>query len=76
MTRSDDSAEPLDLARGLPTTAEDIRTLRRLRHPAPASLEGYLRFLAAFEPLPAAALRARPGPARGRPFELPPAERG
>ncbi|HSF03371.1 MAG TPA: hypothetical protein VLA62_10180 [Solirubrobacterales bacterium] len=72
MTRSSDFAEPLDLDRGLPTTDEDVRALRRLRYRAPASLADYLRFLACVEPAPGATLRARPGPARGRLFELPP----
>jgi hypothetical protein len=64
-------AEPLDLARDLPTTEEDVRVLRRLRPAGPASLDDYLAFLASFEAAPAAVLGARPGP-RGRPFELPP----
>lgn len=55
----------LDLERDLPTTAEDVAALRRLRYP---KVDDYLAFLASFEPPPASHLRSRRGPA-GEPFD-------
>ncbi|HET7291006.1 MAG TPA: hypothetical protein VFM88_01150 [Vicinamibacteria bacterium] len=60
----------LDLDRDLPTTAEDVEALHRLRRLPPMTADEYLRFLASFAPPSAEALRARPGP-RGEPFTLP-----
>jgi hypothetical protein len=34
----------LDLERGLPTSLEDVETLKRLRRPQPMTLEEYFRF--------------------------------
>lgn len=66
---SSGSADRLDLARDLPTTAADVAALRRAAAPRPAPLDAYLRFLAGMEPPPLSALRGRPGP-RGEPFRL------
>jgi hypothetical protein len=66
---SSGSADPLDLARDLPTTAADVAALRRAATPQVMELEDYLRFLAGLEPPPVEALRRRPGP-RGAPFRL------
>jgi hypothetical protein len=62
-------SEPLDLARGLPTTPEDVAALRRLRSQTKVATADFLRFLAALEPPTYVALRARRGP-RGEPFRL------
>jgi hypothetical protein len=62
----------LDLQRDLPTTAQDVEALRQLRPGGPIGFHAYLAFLASLPPATAAALRTRPGPARGSPFELPP----
>jgi hypothetical protein len=68
---SEGSADPLDLARDLPTTAADTAALRRAAAAATpvADLESYLRFLAGLEPPRPEARRRRPGP-RGAPFRL------
>jgi hypothetical protein len=67
--RSSGSADPLDLARDLPTTAADVAALRRAAAARRLELEDYLRFLAGLGSPPPEALRARPGP-RGEPFRL------
>ena len=54
--RSNDRSEAVDLERDLPTTAEDVAALRRVRMLPQLDLEGYLRFLAQIPP-PAAANR-------------------
>jgi hypothetical protein len=59
-----------DLDRDLPTTAADVEALHRLSQPRPMTTDDYLRFLAAFAPPSAEALRRRPGPC-GEPFTLP-----
>jgi hypothetical protein len=66
---SSDSAEWLRLDRDLPTTAEDITVLRRLRYGPKLGFDEYLRALAALDPPPAGVLRARRGPS-GAPFDL------
>ena len=66
---SDDSADVLQLDRDLPTTAEDIAALRRLRYGRRLSFEEYLTCLAALPSPPTSALRARPGP-DGAPFDV------
>ena len=70
MKTSDDSRDSFDLERDLPTTAEDVVALQRLRGVPALDGEGYLRFLASFEPLSAAQLRARRGPGGEEPFSL------
>jgi hypothetical protein len=67
---SSGSADGLDLARDLPTTAADVAALRRAAAPRRIGLEEYLRFLARLDPASPGALRGRPGP-RGAPFRLP-----
>lgn len=66
---SDDSADSLRLDHDLPTTAEDVTILRRLRHGPRLGFEEYLGFLAALGPPSTADLRARRGP-NGAPFDL------
>jgi hypothetical protein len=66
---STDHPEPLDLARDLPTTADDVAILDRLESVPRLTLEAYVRFSRLLGPLAAHALRARPGPA-GEPFDL------
>jgi hypothetical protein len=66
---SNDHPEPLDLARDLPTTPADVTILDRLEPVPRLTLEAYIRFSGLLGPLPAHALRARPGPA-GEPFDL------
>jgi hypothetical protein len=68
---SSGSADPLDLARDLPTSPADVAALRRAPATRPVELSDYLRFLAWLEPLPPGPLRERPGP-RGEPFRLGP----
>ncbi len=66
---SDARSELLDLERGLPTTAEDVAALRRLRQHPPVSTRDLLRFLASLKPPTWQELRSRHGP-RGEPFRL------
>ena len=67
--RSNDSPDILRLDRDLPTTAEDVAALRRLRYGPRLALAEYLQCLAALDPPSNAALRAREGPS-GPPFDL------
>jgi hypothetical protein len=60
--------KPLDLDRDIPTTAEDIAALRRLRERT-MSLDQLMAAVQAAGPRSADELRAR-GVTRGRPFEL------
>lgn len=66
---SSDSADLLRLDRDLPTTAEDVAVLRRLRYGARLGLDEYLQALGALTPPTVDTLRARRGPA-GPPFDL------
>ncbi len=68
---SSGSADPLDLARDLPTSADDVAALRRAAAPRRVPLNDYLRFLDSLGPVPPEALRGRPGP-RGEVFRLGP----
>ena len=70
MKTSNDSRDAFDLERDLPTTAEDVAALQRLRGVPVLDGEGYLRFLASFEPLSPAQLRSRKGPGGEEPFSL------
>lgn len=65
---SNDRSEPLNLARGLPTTEQDVAALRALRYPSMTGLE-YARCLASLPATPHAELAAKRGP-RGEPFRL------
>jgi hypothetical protein len=70
--RSNDRCEErsLDLARDLPTTAEDVAALRRATRLSTLDLDGYLRFLAQL-PCPAVARpRADARPRTDFVFEL------
>jgi hypothetical protein len=63
-------SDGLDLARDLPTAAEDVDALRRARGMGVLDLEAYLRFLERL-PIPTLeALRRRPGPRGARAFVL------
>lgn len=66
---SRDLADALQLDRDLPTTAEDIAVLRRLRYGPRLQFDDYLRCLAALDPPSPDWLRRRPGPS-GAPFDL------
>jgi hypothetical protein len=70
MKTSDDSPDAFDLERDLPTTAEDVAALRRIREVPRLDGESYLRFLASFEPPSHEELRSRKGPRGERPFSL------
>jgi hypothetical protein len=69
--RSSDTSERLDLERDLPTSAEDVAALWRIRDRTRLDFDQYLEFLASFPPPPTADLRRRRGPRGERPFELP-----
>ena len=69
MTSSSDSADLLDLDRDLPTTAEDIAVLDRLRYGRRLTFDQYLAGLAALDTPSAARMRSRPAPG-GAPFDL------
>ncbi len=66
----DARSERLDLARDLPTTAEDSAALRRTKALRRLDLPGYLRFLDQLPPPTIHQLRARRGPRAARPFVL------
>lgn len=70
MKTSNDSRDAFDLERDLPTTAEDLAALKRLRGVPRLDGEGYLRFLASFEPPSHEELRSRRGPRGEEPFSL------
>lgn len=68
--RSNARSRMLDLARGLPTTAEDVQALRRARKSRPLDIEQYLRFLEQL-PYPSYdALRRKRGARGDRPFVI------
>ena len=68
--RSSARFETIDLARDLPTTAEDTEALRRARRARPLDFEAYLRFLDQI-PIPTPGeLRERRGPRGDRPFVI------
>lgn len=68
--RSNARSERLDLERDLPTTAEDVEALRRVKNVQPLDLEAYLQFLAQIPPPTLSQLRAKRGPRGDRPFVL------
>ena len=61
--------EPLELERDLPTTAEDVAALRRIRETLRISFAEYLRYLSRLE-LPPGAARRRKTHEGQEPFEL------
>jgi hypothetical protein len=69
-TTSKEPSELLNFERDLPTTPADVAAQRRLRAPRPLTFEGYLRFLASFEPASYDDLRSKRGPSGDGPFEL------
>ncbi len=68
--RSNARSERLDLARDLPTTAEDVEALRRIGAIRLPNLEAYLRFLGQLPPCGHDRLRGRRGPRAEQPFTL------
>lgn len=68
--KSNARSERLDLARDLPTTAEDVEALRRAKTVRPIDFESYVRFLEQLPPLTADELRAKRGPRGDRPFVI------
>ena len=66
---SSDSGDVLDLDRDLPTTAEDIAVLNRLRYGRRLTFDQYLECLAALDAPSPARWRSRPT-AGGAPFDL------
>ena len=66
---SSDSGDVLDLDRDLPTTAEDIAVLNRLRYGRRLTFDQYLECLAALAPPSPARGRSRPA-VGGAPFDL------
>ena len=65
---SSDRSDRLDLARGLPTSEQDVAALRALRFPRMTD-EEYTLFLEALGRPEQEGLRKKPGP-RGEPFRL------
>ena len=66
---SSSSGDALDLDRDLPTTAEDMAVLNRLRYGRRLTFDQYLECLAALDVPPPTRLRSRPA-IGGEPFEL------
>lgn len=66
---SSDSADVLDLDRDLPTTADDVAVLDRLRHGRRLTFDQYLECLAALDTPAMTRRRSRPMPG-GAPFDL------
>ena len=69
MKRSNEEFETLDLERDLPTFAEDVHALRRLKHLPKLDSRSYLEFLASLPPS-SEPLRSRKGPTGDLPFTL------
>ena len=67
--RSERPSDPVDFARDLPTTSDDVATLRVLRARF-TTIEDYLRFLADLGPAAPDRLRLRSGPSGDAPFRL------
>jgi hypothetical protein len=67
--KSKEEADLLDLETAIPTTAEDIRALRRTRFPT-LDFEAYLEFLESFDDADPAVLARRKGPGGNEKFEL------
>jgi len=68
--KSSARSDRLNLARDLPTTAEDIAALRRARTSARLDLESYLLFLGQLPSPSHEELRRKRGPRSDRPFVL------
>jgi hypothetical protein len=71
MTSSSRRSE-LNLAQGVPTTPEDVASLRRARSARQLTTEQYLNALATLQAPPLEVLRARKRARGGEPFRLPP----
>ena len=68
--RSNARSETIDLARDLPTTAEDTEALRRAKAVRHLDAEGYVRFLSQIPDPTPGRRREKAGPRGGRPFRL------
>ena len=66
---SSGSGNVLDLDRDLPTTAEDVAVLNRLRYGRRLTFDQYLECLAALDVPPPTRVRSRPA-AGDEPFDL------
>lgn len=71
---SSGTSDRLDLARDLPTSAQDVVSLRRARQGGAVDTASYLRFLASL-PAPAAQALVSRRPSWGEPFDLRPRPR-
>jgi hypothetical protein len=71
---SSGTSDRLDLERDLPTSAQDVVSLRGARQRGSVDTASYLRFLSSL-PAPAAQALASRGPSRGDPFDLQPRPR-
>jgi len=71
MTSSSSRSE-LNLSRGVPTTAEDVAALRRVRAARRLTTEQYLRSLTSLQAPALEVLRSRKRARGGEPFRLPP----
>jgi hypothetical protein len=65
---SNDRSEPLDLERGLPTTEQDVESLRALRYPKMTDAQ-YLQFIASLAAPNHGSLATKRGP-HGPAFSL------
>lgn len=70
MSDCSNRAEPLDLDRGLPTTAADVAALRGIRESRRLTTEDYLAALARLSPLTPEQQSARRHPRGDQPFRL------
>jgi hypothetical protein len=68
--RNSSPRSDLDLARGVPTTPEDIAALRKVRAARRLTTEQYLKALASLESPPLEVLRTRKLARGGEPFRL------
>ena len=69
MKKSKEDAELLDFDRDVPTVADDVTALQRLRNLPKLNSRGYLEFLAS-APASTESLRLRKGPTGDHPFTL------
>jgi hypothetical protein len=68
--RSSTPRSELNLTQGVPTTAEDVAALRRVRAARRLTTEQYMRALASLQAPPLEVLRARKHARGGEPFKL------
>ena len=71
--RSSRPRSELNLAQGVPTTAEDVAALRKVRAARRLTTERYLMVLTSLQTPPLEVLRARKRARGGEPFRLRPA---